>query len=94
MKKKRIFLITITAILFCYLLGYLIYGSKSIFSLFQLSRKKEQLLKENKILEKDKEKLDKKVKGMKTESLDMDMLDEQARKNLGYSKEKEIIYIE
>ena len=92
--KKKILIITVLGIIFCYLLGYLIYGSKNVISLFQLSRKKEQLVKENKILEKDKEKLDKKVRSMKTESLDIDMLDEQARKNLGYSKEKEIIYIE
>lgn len=35
-----------------------------------------------------------KVSGMKSGSLDLDLLDEEARKNLGYSKENEIIIFE
>jgi cell division protein FtsB len=63
-------------------------------SLFQLSRQKETLSKENKVLEEEKNSLEKKVNRMKSKSLDLDTLDEQARKNLGYSKDKEIIYVE
>ena len=34
------------------------------------------------------------VGGMKSESLDLDLLDEQARKNLGYSSENEVVIYE
>ncbi|NRA73456.1 MAG: septum formation initiator family protein [Rickettsiales bacterium] len=95
MKKNKTFFLTIIALAFIfYLLGHLVYGSKSIFSLFTLSRKKERLSKENIVLKEDKQNLEEKVKRMKSETLDMDTLDEQVRKNLGYSKEKEIIYVE
>ena len=64
--------------------------AKSETSVSETPARKEKMTRE----EREKNKLEKKVNRMKSGSLDMDTLDEQARKNLGYSKDKEIIYIE
>ena len=78
-----------------YFLSLTIFGPKGLFKYFSL---KEQI--ENKELIKE-ELLDKMhvkknmVEGMNTNSLDVDLLDEQARKNLGYvGKNEMVIYQE
>jgi len=80
--------------LFGYLIWHLIYSNKGAISLFRLSSQKERLNRENQTLDKDRKNLEKRVNKMKSNSLDLDMLDEQARKNLGYGKNKETIYVD
>ena len=94
MKPQSVVIGVILALLFGYLFWHLIYSGKGAITLIKLSREKERLVAENKSLEESKKNFEKKVSRMKSESLDMDTLDEQARKNLGYSKDKEIIYVE
>jgi len=94
MKVKSIFLGTVLVFLLGYLGWQLIFSNKGMISLFRLSSKKERLVRDNKLLEEEKSRLEKKTSRMKSRSLDLDTLDEQARKNLGYSKDKEIIYVE
>jgi cell division protein FtsB len=94
MKIRTILFKILIALLFVYLAWQLIYSKNGTVSLFRLSRDKEKLALENKALEEQKASLEKKVGRMKSKSLDLDTLDEQARKNLGYSKDDDVIYIE
>lgn len=88
----------ITILLFVILISYFSYnilsGDRGILSLFQLTEKHKILKDEVKILEEEKRILQSKVNRMKPESLDLDLLEEQARKNLGYAQKNETIYVE
>ncbi len=44
-------------------------------------------------LSNERKQLEQRVKGLYEESLDLDMLDEQARKRLGYSEKNEVMVI-
>jgi cell division protein FtsB len=94
MKIRTVLFKTLVALLSVYLAWHLIYSRNGTISLFKLSRDKEKLVAENKDLENQKALLEKKVSRMKSKSLDLDTLDEQARRNLGYSKDDDVIYIE
>ena len=94
MRFKNIFLTTLLLFLFVYLVWQLVFSNKGMISLFRFSSKKERLVRENKRLNTEKEAIEKKVSRMKGQSLDIDTLDEQARKTLGYSKDKEVIFVE
>ena len=89
---KHIFIsITVTCTIICYFIYYSIFGSKGISQYFQLKTELQQkeLIKER--LENTIENKQNMVNGMSLESLDLDLLDEEARKNLGYANEKEIV---
>lgn len=92
---KNIFLTTfITLALLIYFLFYTIFGSKGIVSYFALKNElqNKELIKnelQNKL--QNKQNL---VDGMSLKSLDIDLLDEQARKNLGYASKGELVIYE
>jgi cell division protein FtsB len=94
MKVKNILLGSLLLVLLGYLAWQLVYSNNGAISLFRLSSKREKLISENKCLDEQRVSLEKKVRRMKSKSLDLDTLDEQARKNLGYGKDKEFIYVE
>ena len=78
------------------LISYFIYhffsGKHSILSLFKIETNKQILDKEVLYLKKQKEKFSKKIKIMQPQSLDKDLLEEKARKDLGRIKEGETVY--
>lgn len=88
----------ITILLFCILISYFSYnilcGDRGILSLFELTERQKILKDEVRILEEEKRILQSKVNRMKPDSLDLDLLEEQARKNLGYAQKNETIYVE
>jgi cell division protein FtsB len=88
----------IAILLFFILISYLIYniisGDRGILSLFKLTEQHKILQDEVSILEEEKRILQSKVNRMKPESLDLDLLEEQARKNLGYAQKNETIYVD
>ncbi len=88
----------IAILLFFTLISYFLYniisGDRGILSLFHLTEKHKVLRDEVDILEEEKRILQSKVNRMKPESLDLDLLEEQARKNLGYAQKNETIYVE
>ena len=94
MNIKNILLGSLLVVLLGYLAWQLVYSNNGAISLFRLSSKKEKLIAENKCLDEQRVSLEKKVRRMKSKSLDLDTLDEQARKNLGYGKGKEFIYVD
>ena len=74
-----------------YFICVMFFGQKGLFRLFELSDQlavqemvKKELANEIKVKKN-------KVEGMNSESLDLDLLDEEARKNLGYSGRGEIV---
>lgn len=89
---KSLFITYFIAIfLILYFLIFTIFGNKGLITMFYLQEKianKETIRQKNSNIVKAKEDL---IEGMKAESLDLDLLDEQSRKILGYVGEKEII---
>lgn len=77
--------------LIIYFLFFTIFGPKGLVQYFYLKKEiYEQNLEKKTLLNEIKQKQND-VQSMKPESLDLDLLEEEARKNLGYSKKNEII---
>lgn len=87
---------TFITLVFVLLLGYFSYhavsGDRGLLALMQLSQKVEEAKKELDQTNAERLKLEHKVSLLKDESLDLDLLDEQARKLLGYVGKDEVIY--
>lgn len=82
-------MLTICAVL--YFFYYTIFGGKGIVKYFQLEKelhKKELIKNDLQAIMKNKQNM---VDGMNLKSLDLDLLDEQDRKNLGYVNKNEIV---
>lgn len=81
-----------------FIVGYLIYqimtGDRGFLKLIQLSKKHHALENEITTLETKKQTLAQKVQMLKPESLNLDMLDEQVRRRLGYTTEGETVFVE
>lgn len=74
---------------FCY---HAISGDRGLLSLVELDNKVQQSRQELDRASAERLRLEHKVSLLRDESLDLDMLDEQARKLLGYVAEDEIIF--
>ncbi len=96
MKKKffspKVKLIIILLLLCSYFLYHFFSGSRSILFLFETDKTKQSLEKEIDDLKKQKELFNKKIKVMQPKSLDKDLLEEKARRDLGKIKEGETVY--
>ena len=89
---KQIFVTTaITIAVVLYFVYYALFGGKGLVRYFQIKGELQQkeLVKEG--LENKMENKQNMVSGMSVESLDLDLLDEEARKNLGYAGKEEIV---
>ena len=73
---------------FCY---HGISGEKGLLSMLKLKSKVEKAESELKTISHEKAQLQKKVSLLYENSLDLDLLDEQARRSLGYSKKDEVV---
>ena len=76
-----------------YFVFHAIYGNRGIVAYFKLSQNIEESEKEFESLKAERLEMEHKVKSLKSESLDRDMLDEQARKGLGVAGEKEQAFV-
>ncbi len=74
-----------------YFIYHTVSGSKGIFAMIQLSQKVEKARDKLDYVKAERVNLEHKVKLMRSDSVDPDMADEQARKMLGLAKENEII---
>ncbi len=90
--SKPLFVAYFTAsIISLYFLYFAIFGAKGLLVFFDLkSQISNQEHEKNKLSAKIKSKQNM-VSGMDTNSLDIDLLDEQVRKNLGYINQNEVI---
>ena len=77
-----------------YLVYQMMNGDRGVFALFKLSEKHNVLKQDINKLEKQKQSLEKKVYMLKPESLNLDLLDEQVRRKLGYGENGETVYME
>jgi len=89
---KQIFItaaITLAAVL--YFIYYALFGGKGLVKYFEIKKvlHQKELMQEG--LENKMENKQNMVNGMSVESLDLDLLDEEARKNLGYAGKEEIV---
>ncbi len=75
----------------CYFVFFAIYGEKGLQDLMRLQKEIEQKKVIENTLSNIRKSKEERVKKMRPESLDLDLLDEQVRKNLGYGDEDEII---
>ena len=76
-----------------YFIFHAMYGNRGIVAYFKLSQSIETSEKELELLRAERLEIEHKVKSLKPESLDRDMLDEQARKGLGVAGEKEQAFV-
>ena len=78
-------------LVFGYVIFHIVYGDRGIISFLQYNKKYKNTLSELELVRLERQKLQSKVGLMKTDSIDLDMLDEQAKKSLSLTKENEII---
>lgn len=86
---KKIILNIFLALLLGYFVFHCIYGNKGVIAYLKVNRQLEKAYDELKLLRAERVELEHNVKLLRTESLDKDMLDEQARKVLGIAAPNE-----
>jgi cell division protein FtsB len=89
---KQIFIAAvIAAVMVLYFLFYTLFGGKGVVKYFQLKHRlqEKELIQEG--LQNKMHIKENMVKGMSVDSLDLDLLDEEARKDLGYAGKDEIV---
>lgn len=89
---KKIILNIFLALLLGYFVFHCIYGNKGVIAYLKVNRKLEKAYDELKLLRAERVELEHNVKLLRTESLDKDMLDEQARKVLGIASPNEQVF--
>ena len=97
LSKARIGLTNIfLPLLFVVILSYFSYhaisGERGLLALIQLSQKIEEARSQLDIIHAERLKFERNVRLMRDDSLDLDLLDEQARRLLGYAGKDEKIY--
>lgn len=78
---------------FIYFVFHVVYGNRGILAYFKLNTKIDQATHELDEVRAERLELEHKVNSLKTESLDRDMLDEEARRGLGLANEKEKVFV-
>jgi cell division protein FtsB len=80
-------------VLILFYLGFhAVSGERGVFALFKETRRLETLNAELAEVKGQRESLDHKVKLLSSQSLDLDLLDEQVRRTLGMTGKNEVIY--
>lgn len=95
LKNKIIlyFSFLITFFIFVYLIYFLINGQRGLLKYFYLTKQNQeynQILADVRI---ENENINDKIQRLKTNSIDLDFLDEQIKKNLGFIDKNEIVII-
>lgn len=95
--QSRFFLYFLVWLIFIgsayYIVSHVITGDRGVMSLLELSEKSKSLQKELDLLRSERINIEHKVKALRSDSLDLDLLDEQARKIIGLSDPQEIVYL-
>lgn len=79
-------------VLLAYFSYHAVIGDRGLLALIQLSQKIEQTRQELDVVHAERTKLERNVRLMRDDSLDLDLLDEQARRYLGYAGKDEKVY--
>ena len=94
--KNRIILylsFLVTFFIFIYLVYFLIYGQRGLLKYFYLSKQNHEYSQNLRQLTIENEYLSNRIKKLQPNTVDLDFLDEQARKKLGLIDKKEIVII-
>ena len=94
--KNRIILyfsFLITFFIFLYLVYFLVYGQRGLLQYFYLSKQKQEYNERLSQLTSENQYLSNRIKKLQPNTVDLDFLDEQARKKLGLIDKNEIVII-
>jgi len=89
---KKITFNVITSLLLIYFVFHSIYGNRGLIAYFKLNQKLEKTYSELENLRAERIEIEHRVKLLRPESLNQDMLDEKARKTLGLASSKEQVF--
>lgn len=89
---KRLLINTILSLSLIYFVFHSFYGNRGIIAYFTLSQKLQKSYSELESLRAERVELEHKVKLLRPESLDQDMLDQEARRVLGIASPKEQVF--
>lgn len=92
--SKNSLLVILVAILCCYFFYYTINGNNGVFRYFAIKNEIKNKVITKKKLEKDLSTQKEMIKSIQDESLDLDLLDEKVRENLGHANDGEIVIYE
>jgi len=85
---------TLLALAIFYLGFHAVSGERGLYAWFRESRHLEQLQGELKAAVAAREAYDRKIRLLKPDSIDLDMLDEQARRSLGFAAPDEVVVLQ
>lgn len=85
--KSSLFL----AFVFFYFAFHLVTGERGLLAYVRLKNEMENTRKESQLVQNQKLELSKNVAGLRDDSLNLDLVEELARKDLGYSKKDEVV---
>ena len=94
--KNRIILyfsFLITFFIFLYLVYFLVYGQRGLLQYFYLSKQNQEYNERLSQLTSENQYLSNRIKKLQPNTVDLDFLDEQVRKNLGLIDKNEIVII-
>ena len=94
--KNRIityFSFLITFFIFLYLVYFLVYGQRGLLQYFYLSKQNHEYKEKLDRLTSENKYLDNQIKKLQPNTVDLDFLDEQVRKKLGFIDKNEIVII-
>lgn len=91
-KPKRLRSSLFFVIVFIYVAFHMISGERGLLAYVQLKGEIEEKKNEMAMVETEKNQLGVRVMGMRANSLNLDLLEEVARRDLGYSRQDEMIY--
>lgn len=96
-KKKKKYSSLIITLVFLISIIYFSYhamsGDRGVFALIRLSHKLDKSKQELDLLKAERLKLEHKVNSISNKSIDLDLLDEQSRRLLGYAGKNEIVIL-
>jgi cell division protein FtsB len=93
-QASKILIALIFSLIVLYTFWNVVFSKNGLLSLRLAFERNKQLAAEQLSLLATKAELEKKISRMRSSSIDMDAVDEQARKNFGYAKEGEKVYLE
>ena len=91
--NKKLLLHYALLVVFLYFVFHVLYGNRGILAYFKLHTKIDHAVQELDIVRAERLELEHKVNSLKTESLDRDLLDEEARRGLGLADAKEKVFV-
>ena len=95
LKNKIIlyFSFLITFFIFLYLVYFLVYGQRGLLQYFYLSKQNQEYNETLAQLTSENQYMSNQIKKLQPNTVDLDFLDEQVRKNLGFIEKNEIVII-